>query len=304
MFRHELRVEQDEHNFRTIDDKSPGNYPLTLATNGPITMSLSFVILKSYFDGGNQGDSRQYDVLSLAAMSGTNDLWEPFEDDWNRTLKKHHAAYLHTTYAVAREDIYEEWTEPQRDAFLADCVKVADKHCARPNIDDIPGRYGLFYVVVSFVLKDFVEYAAEHPEAPNNVNESCLRQVLAEVLPWSFEQAACDQCHFFFDQGEPFYGHLCQLLQNKNARKDATALQRIAYQTEADMKFVPALQLADLYAWGQSHRRSEWQPEWLVSLLKTWSLWSWIDKTNLHCSDENQQAVWSSWSLPKRSRTK
>ena len=228
----------------------------------------------------------------------------PFENDWKTVLDNHHAKYLHTTDAVAREDIYEGWTEVQRDAFLADCVKVADKHCARPNFGHIPGKYGLFYVVVSFVLKDFVEYAAQHPGAPNNVNESCLRQVLADVLPWSFEQAACDKCHFFFDQGEPFYGHLCQLLQNKKALKDASALQRIADSTEADMKFTPALQLADLYAWGQSHRHSERQPEWLASLLKTWFLWYWIDKTNLHFGDEKHQAVWSSWSLPKRSRTK
>ena len=263
----------------------------------------ALVVLKSYFDGGNQADSSEYDVLTLAAVSGTVDLWKPFEDDWNKILVKHHAAYLHTTDAIARRGIYECWTEPQIDAFLSDCVKVAGKHSARPNIGDVVGKYGLFYVVVSFVLKDFVEYAKEHPESPNNANESCLRQVLAEVIPWSFEQAACEQCHFFFDQGEPFYGHLCQLLQSKKALRDADALRRITHRTESDMRYVPALQLADLYAWGQSHRNSVFKT-WHEGLLKTWFFWQWIDKTNLHHGDPVQQATWSTWKLPKRKPTR
>ncbi len=262
------------------------------------------MVLKSYFDGGNQADSQEYDVLSLAVMSGAQDLWIPFENDWNKVLLNHHAAYLHTTDAVARVGIYEGWTEPQRDRFLADCVRIAARHSARPNIANIRGKYGLFYAVVSFVLIDFVEFAKQHPEAPNNVNESCLRQALAEVLPWSFEQAACDQCHFFFDQGEPFYGHLKQLLESKKALKDATALRRISHYSESNMRCVPALQLADLYAWGQSHRHSKWKPDWLQSLLKTWFLWQWIDKTNLQQSDHKDQAIWSTWNLPKRARTR
>lgn len=261
------------------------------------------MILKSYFDAGNQADSSQYDVLSLAVMSGTKNLWEPFEEDWNKVLHRHHAAYLHTTDAIARERIYEGWTETLVDNFLTDCVKVASKHSARPNIGEIVGKYGLFYFVVSFVLKDFVEFAKQHPESPNNVNESCLRQALSQVLPWSFEQAACEQCHFFFDQGEPFYGHLCQLLQNKQALKVATALRRITHISESDMRHVPALQLADLYAWCQSHRNSAFKP-WHLELLKTWFLWEWIDKNNLNSGDPAQQTTWSSWNLPKRKKTK
>lgn len=262
------------------------------------------MILKSYFDVGNQDDSTQYDVVSLAVVSGTEDLWSAFDDDWKQVLAKHKADYLHTTYAVSREGIYEKWTEPQSDAFLMDCVKVAIKHSARADHEDIKGKYGIFNVVMSIVLKDFVEFASRNDESPNNVNECLLRQVLTEVLPWSMDQAACDQCHFFFDQGELFYGHLVHLLENKKARKDATALNRITSRTEVDMRVVPALQLADLYAWGQCHRNSEWKPIWLQSLLETHFRWQWIDRTNLHLIDQQQQAVWLSWNLPRRKATK
>lgn len=273
-----------------------------LATNS-FQGGLSLVVLKSYFDGGNQADSSQYDVLSLAAVSGTQDIWEPFEEDWNKMLKDHGAAYLHTTDAIAKKRIYEGWEDEDVDKFLIDCVKVAGAHSARPNIGDMAGRYGLFYFVVSFVLKDFVAFTERDVEVPSNVNEVCLRQALAQILPWSFEQAACEHCHFFFDQGETFYGHLCQLLQRKKARIDATALNRIVHKTESDMRCVPALQLADLYAWGQSHRKSVFK-SWHEELLRTWFLWEWIDQTNLHMVDRIEQATWSSWKLPKRKATK
>jgi hypothetical protein len=263
------------------------------------------VVLKSYFDGGNQADSTQYDVLSLAVISGTPELWPPLERGWKKVLKKHKVDYLHTTDAVARKGIYTGWTESRRDAFLKDCVKIAERHVARANIPGrAVGKYGLFSVVISFVLKDFVKQAKDVPGTPNNANESCFRQALGEVLLWSANQASCEDIHLFFDQGEPFYGHLCQLLNSKQAMKDAFLLQKISHRSESDMRRVPALQLADLYAWCVSHRLSEWKPRWQVRMLKTHWLGQWFDKTNIHDIKWDEQAKFSTWNLPKRKPTK
>jgi hypothetical protein len=262
------------------------------------------VVLKAYFDAGNQADSSQYDVLSLAATAGTVKEWLPFEKAWKRNLKKHKADFLHTTDAVSRKGIYEGWTVNQRDKFLIDCVKIAGQHGARAKIGGVPGRYGLFTFVTSIVLKDFVAAQGTIPDAPHNANDACLRETGAEILLWSSNQAACDQCHFFFDQGEPFYGHLTQLMQSKKAMKDAFLLQRITYRTEADMRGVPALQLADLYAWCVSHRLAEWQPKWLVRLLKNHWSGVWLDKTNLHELKLDQIALSRTWNLPKRKATR
>jgi ferredoxin len=153
-------------------------------------------------------------------MSGTKDLWLPFEKAWNSVLRKHGAGYLHTSEAVARKGIYKGWKVTQSDAFLRDCVRVAAKHCARSTVGDVPGKYGINCFVISFDLKDFVAHAKSHPQQPKNVYEACLRQAIPYVLQWCDEQAACDQCHCFFDQGEPFYGILKQLQENKNVLKD------------------------------------------------------------------------------------
>jgi hypothetical protein len=262
------------------------------------------VILKSYFDGANQGDSRIYDVLSLAAISGTKDEWIPFEKAWEKVTTKHKVLYLHTTDAVARKGIYKGWSESERDAFLRDCVRVACKHCARVDLPDNPGKFGLFCYVVSIVLKDFVARAKSHPGAPTNVNESCLREALGETLLWSQNQARCEHRHFFFDRGEPFHGHLDQILQSKKALKDAFLLQKISHTTESDMKRFPGLQLADLYAWCASHRNHEWNPTWKRKLLSSHYRWNWIDKTNIHDVNHAHQRNFLSWKLPSRSATK
>ena len=158
--------------------------------------------------------------------------------------------------------------------------------------------------VVTFNLKDFIEASQRLPNSPTNVNESCLRVALTDVLPWANDQASCDQCHFFFDQGEPFYGHLVQLLQSKRAVKDAHFLRKITHCGESNSRLVPALQLADLYAWCQSHRNSSWQPQWQTKLLKTHFRWKWLDKPDLTNVDHADQERFLSWNLPKRAPTK
>ena len=58
---------------------------------------------KAYFDAGNQADSEAYDALTLAGMSGTEEDWSPFENDWKDVLKRHGAAH-HARTAAAGND--------------------------------------------------------------------------------------------------------------------------------------------------------------------------------------------------------
>lgn len=228
---------------------------------------------------------------------------ESFERDWKKVLKKHGAAFLHTTDAVSKVGIYEGWSEEQRDVFILDCVKAAGRHLARANRPDQVGRYGLLPVVSSVVLKDFNEVREELRGSPRNANELCLRETLGQVLLWGKEQAACNGYHLYFDQGEPFYGHLVQLLQSKKAKKGAWLLNRISSRTEADMRRTPALQLADLCAWRISHHQAVWQPKWLIKMLKNDHVIQWADKPTLRTFKPHVQEVWRSWDLPNRADT-
>ena len=57
----------------------------------------------------------------------------------------------------------------------------------------------------------------------------------------------------YFDQGEPFYGHLCDRMNSKKAKRDVPLLNAIALKSESNMRDVPAIQMADLLAWCISH---------------------------------------------------
>ncbi len=132
-----------------------------------------------------------------------------------------------------------------------------------------------------------------------------LRQTVAQILPWSEYGAnpRCEECHFFFDQGEPFYGHLVQLLENEKAKKIAYQLRRITSRTEADMRRVPALQLADLLAWSHSHKLDENKPEWHERILASSLQTQWVDESTITNNFPDHQRGWNSWGLPKRRAT-
>jgi hypothetical protein len=275
-----------------------------LPTNGRVSLEHLLVVLRSYFDGGNKADSAQYDVVSLAAVSGTKDLWHRFEIDWKKNLRKHKAAFLHVTDAVGRMGIYEGWKEDQRDLFISDCVVIAKKHIARAIKPDRPGNYGLFPCVVSIHLKDFVAHFKANPTHPHNADQTCLRHLLATVIWWAQTKAMCTECAMFFDQGEPFLGHLIQIMQSKKAMKDAPSLAMITSKGDADSKNVPALQLADLYAWCVSHRNSVWRPQWLKDLLSDDYWLEYYDKESLGVVDMEAMQTFDSWNVPKRTPTK
>lgn len=275
-----------------------------LPTHGLVAEEHLMLVLQSYFDAGNKADSREYDVLSLAVASGTSAEWLPFERDWRAMLLRHHAEYLHTTDAVARVNHYEGWTEKQVDSFLRDCARVIDIHFIRLTTEYVPGQFGLYCFVVSINLKDFVSHAQNDPTL-TDANEGCFRQAISDVLEWSRDQAAaCEEIHCFFDQGEPFYGYLVNLLESKQARKDSWLLDKITSRTEANSRVTPALQFADMFAWVQSHRNDAWNPKWKTTLLRLPYRWQWVDANNLHSVIPTHQEMWKTWRIPKRAPTK
>lgn len=261
------------------------------------------MILRSYFDAGNQANSRQYDVVSLAVSSATTDEWGPFETDWRDMLKRHHVDYLHTTDAVARVNLYTGWSETKADSFLRDCVRIASKHFIRMPTEYDPGQFGLYCFVVSIDLKDFVTHAQGNPAALNDANEGCFRQAIADTIQWATDKAACDEVHCFFDQGEPFFGFLVNLLNSKQAKKEAWRLNMVTAKAKADSRHVPALQFSDLFAWVESHKNDSWNPEWKRKLLLLPYWREWIDKNNLHQVHPGN-AAWRTWKIPKRAATK
>jgi hypothetical protein len=122
-------------------------------------------------------------------------------------------AWLHTTDAVGPEHTFSTkngWCENKVDEFIT--------HIRR-----------LLPVTVS----DFKRAAKENPDL--TVEHLCATQCAACVF------------EFYFDQGEPFYGHVKDRMDNKKSRQTAPGWSLIKHIRESDMRHVPGLQRGKEY---------------------------------------------------------
>jgi hypothetical protein len=278
---------------------------------GPIPKDHLIVILKSYFDGGNQADSKEYDVVTLASVSGRKDEWKAFEMDWKAALKKHGAPWLHTTDAVSlkREPFTKDngWDKTRRDKFISDCVTVIEQHTARPRTKQDPdGKVGLVPYTFTIVLKDFIRARAANPEVPKTATEICATSTVLRCLEWGGHIGA-KFYHLIFDQGEPFMSHILDRQNNKKARKHlAPITSRITSIGQSDMRDVPALQMADLFAWCISHKNQKPRHNWQNRLLSQHARWvdDWFTYDQLINIIPGVSDLVKSWKLPGRTPTR
>ena len=226
------------------------------------------MIFKSYFDGGNEPNSKLYDVITLSTVSGTKTDWAPFENEWKRVLRSYGVAWLHTTDAATFNEPYTRakgWTRERRDKFMSECVGVLEKHMSVPH----SGRQaGLVPYVVTVVLEDFLEMRRKHPdELPVDVTELCATQAVQQVVRQGAAWGA-NFFHFIFDQNEGFMRHVDSRSRNKKAKAHlGPYMERITSVGEADMRTVPGLQAADLFAWCVSHKSKRPRYRWQNRLL-------------------------------------
>ena len=220
------------------------------------------LILKVYFDGGNQADSQQYDRITLATACGTMLQWFALESEWNEALAAHGAKFLHTTDAVCLQREFSPntgWNNDKVDRLISDCVRVIDRHLYVPDgivspvlpFGDV-AKAGLMVVTLMIPLEDYKRAKKANPSLPNTVTEICTTESLAFCFKWG-KKIGTRWYELYFDQGEPFYGHVYDRRHNKKSKKDIDLMKRVVHLGESDMRVVPALQVADLFAWCINH---------------------------------------------------
>jgi hypothetical protein len=223
-------------------------------------MIIFLMVVKSYFDGGNQADSSQYDRISIATVSGMGKQWKRFDTAWKKVLYKYRADYLHTTDAVSlRGDFTSEkgWSDTRVDAFIGDCVDVIRSHIFIP--DGTPGRrpmMGLYPVTLTIPFDDWLRVKATVPELPETIEEICATESVSFVLRWG-RSIGAKKYELYFDRGERFYGHVLDRWKNPKAKRDIGIMKDVISVGESISRVVPALQMADLFAWGVNHANQE-----------------------------------------------
>jgi hypothetical protein len=218
-------------------------------------------MLHSYFDGGNQADSRLYKTVTLAGYSGNSRHWPFFEKRWRQALEKHNAPYLHTTDLMAGSEPYSlrgGWDESKKLALLDDCTDViVQSHVA----GKVRG------VTVTVDLKDYKQI--QDSGVPIiSVDAICSTNCVALSM-LAYGESSLKGVALFFDRGEPYCGYIRNRWNNKKTRTKYpvwNAIQRIA---EVDMRVTSGLQAADLLAWSVNAAWDDaMDPGWQYKLLE------------------------------------
>jgi hypothetical protein len=244
---------------------------LSLADLSPLNPSPEghlLMVLKSYFDGGNQADSSEYDHISLATVCGTSNQWKRFDTEWKKVLFKNKVDFLHTTDAVALQNDFARekgWDNTRVDKFISNCVGVIEKHMFIPSgISGKDERMGLYPITLTIPFDDWLRAKKEVPDIPDTIEEICATDCLSFAFGWGRKIGAKNH-QLYFDRGEPFHGHIRSRWLHPKVKKDIELLKDVINVDEAIAKHVPALQMADLFAWSICHANQE-RRGWHVQL--------------------------------------
>ncbi len=260
------------------------------------------MVLKSYFDGSNHADSSEYDRISIATVCATGKQWKRFDTEWRKVLYRYRADYLHTTDAVSlRNDFTKEkgWDKTRVDSFISDCVGVIEKQITIP--DGVRGkrpRTGLYPVTLTIPFDDWLRAKKAVPELPDTIEELCATESLSFALKWG-KYIDAKKYELHFDRGEPFYGHIHNRWEHPKAKKDITVMEDVISVSEDISMYVPALQMADLFAWGVNRANQETR-EWHKRLhsLPCWN--PLLDYEHLIKPRQGVLETIASWELPRR----
>jgi hypothetical protein len=189
---------------------------------------------------------------------------------------------------------------------MSDCVTVVEHHLCVPNIENRSkeGRAGLIPLVVTVVLEDFIKARSSNTDVPETATELCGAQSVAMMLARG-KAMGVDFYYLTFDQNESFMGHILDRQNNRKARKHLEPIAgRIEQIDESDMRDVPALQMADLFAWSYSHKRKPIYP-WQHRMLSH-AKWvdDWYDYDAIAKVIPGVAALVKSWALPRRRPTR
>jgi hypothetical protein len=260
------------------------------------------MVLKSYFEGGNQADSSEYDRITIATVCGTSKQWRRFETDWKKALYNADADYLHTTDAVSLKKEFSKtkgWTRARVDTFIGNCVTVIENHVAIPH--GVPGkraRSGLYPITLTIPFDDWVRARKTVPTLPNSIEELCATESLSFALKWG-RAIGVQFYELYYDRGERFYGHICDRVNHPKVKKDVELTKKITTLTQTDMRIVPALQMADLFAWciGKANQESRY---WHVRLHNIKFQARLLDYAHLINPSHAALKRIHSWKLPRR----
>jgi Protein of unknown function (DUF3800) len=216
------------------------------------------IAVRAYLDGsGNLG----MNYLTLAAVATTDEIWGPFETEWNDILKNHspQAKYVHMREAywlVEGFDFKLGWTTD--NAF-----QLANKCLALMSWQD-KLKFRMFYCAIDLVAhRKLLAEGYVIPNPADLCNTYCSRSVLGWLLKHFPDKVNyfTDTVKYFFDRNECFETSFKEEWnREKNLaeqNKKWSPWQMIEEVASVEMKKTPGIQAADVIAWAVNRENTK-----------------------------------------------
>ncbi len=220
------------------------------------------VALEAYFDGAARDGnwSEEGSLVTLAGFAAEDDVWVGFDTAWNAILKddsrRPAAPYLHMREAVHRKGPFQKrhgWNLKKVGYLVTDLLQymqTVDKQ-----------RFHQFGCTID--LRAYRAYKQAGFPVMQNHFEMCNQFCPFTVLAWHITTPGLmKSMHFFFDKDEAFKEHFerrwkAEKANNLRLNGMDYFWSMIRCVCTADMRDKPALQAADLLAWGTNRSFSE-----------------------------------------------
>lgn len=215
------------------------------------------IALKSYFDGSHRGvDWNDCECIGMGGFAADDGVMAEFEIGWDAMLADDRfrpvAPYLHmkelrsdsrkSPFAASRG-----WDNTRRKRLVSDVVnylKSLDVSRSRMFLSSVDAR----------AVQRRIESGLNTASPIRFCTHFCPHYVMAWFAR-DFPSLIVSEAHFYFDRDEPFFDDFRALRRQMESNRFEIAGNRETWQlvksvTETDFKKTPALQVADLLAWG------------------------------------------------------
>jgi hypothetical protein len=182
--------------------------------------------------------------MTLAAIAADEAAWSSFEPQWKYVLgDRGGASYSHMKEAMPLEGTFKGWTPENRDWLIHGLRDLISEFNHMP-------RFRVFTCTIDLDAHARWKRQKQHP-SPERL---CARILFPRILDWyvEFSDPILDTLEIFFDQGEPYMGHIQNDWNNKKLRQKLPVLELIRTIAPADMRLTPPIQAADMVAWARN----------------------------------------------------
>lgn len=257
--------------------------------------------MKAYYDGSVGEDENGDQWITLAAISGTDEVWAQFDERWDRMLKNRYpiAPYIHMIEVLDDKDPFERivgWGEDQKKALIHDAIVLLSQM-------DKAGFSMAWSTINESARRRWEQQGEEVVADPlaKCAAECSLLAVGGYIVNVPEEKR--EPVYIFYDRGERYLGHFKNRWlkgRTKPGQPKSTSPDNgwdlFRDVQEIDLPFHFGLQAADMVAWGHSRALREverpfyYLKKWLLKVVPSQAIEN--TEETLRYPDSNKHTLW------------